>query len=123
MPDGHGTTITFGTSSFSADLISIDGPDISRESIDETYMSTADAKAYDPATLYDGGTVTITIAHATTALPPVAGENETITIDWAGAGDSWAFTGHVVGYSGGASIGARMEATMTIKVSGAITVT
>ena len=119
--DGHGTTVVFGTSGFSADLISVEGPDISRESIDETYMATTVAKAFDPAELYDGGTFTLNIAHSISALPPVTGANETATVNWAGGTYSWAFTCHVTSYSGGASIGARMEGKLTVKVSGAIT--
>jgi len=121
--DGHGTTITFGTSGFSAKLISVEGPDIKRESIDETFMDTTVAKEFDPASLYDGGEVTLNIRHAVGALPPVTTANETITIDWAGTGNTWAFSGHVSGYAGGAQIGQRMEGKLTVKVSGAITVT
>jgi hypothetical protein len=121
--DGHGTTITFATSGFSARLIGVDGPDISRESIDETYMDTEEAKEFDPAELYDGGSVEMTVKHCIGELPPVNGPNELITIDWAGSGNTWAFSGHVTGYSGGAAIGQRMEGKMTVKVSGKVTPT
>jgi hypothetical protein len=121
--DGHGTTITFATSGFSASLLSVDGPDMSRESIEETSMDTEDAKEFDPAALYDGGQVDLTVKHSIGVLPPIDQPNETITIDWAGSTNSWSFTGHMTGYSGGAAIGQRMEAKTTIKVSGKVTVT
>jgi len=122
--DGHATTVVFGTSGFSASLIGVDGPDMSRDSIDDTYMSTTAAMEFLEASLYDGGEVTLTVKHAITALPPIGAAQETITIDWAGqgAGNTWAFTGFLTGYSGGAAIGERMEAQVKIKVSGAITV-
>ena len=121
--DGHGTTISFGTSSFDAAVISVKGPSLKRESIDETTMATADAMAFDPADLYDGGEFSLTVVHDIADLPPIDGANETITIDWAGTGNEWSFSGHMTGYEGGASIGERMEADVTIKVSGAVSVT
>jgi hypothetical protein len=124
--DGHGSTVTFGTSGFSAKIISIDGPEPSRESLDETYMDTEDAKEFDPANLYDGGTLTIKVRHGVTVEPPIittdAPENETITITWGLTGDTWAFSGHCTKYKPSASIGQRMEADMDVKVSGVITI-
>lgn len=121
--DGHGTTISFGTSNFDAAVISVKGPSLKRESIDETTMATTNAKAFDPADLYDGGEMTLTVVHDIGALPPIDGANETIMIDWAGTGNKWAFTGHMTAYEGGAAIGERMEADVTIKVSGEVSVT
>ena len=121
--DGHGTIVTFGTSGFSANLIDVDGPGMTREAIDDTYMDTATAMAFCAAALYDGGEVTLTVKHLTTALPPISAVAETITIDWAGlgAGNKFSFTGFATGYSPGAAIGARMEGKLTVKVTGAVT--
>lgn len=115
--DGHGTSINFGTSGFSARLISVDGPDMKRESIDETYMDTTVAKDWDPAALFDMGEVSLTVKHDPALEPPIDGDNETITITFK-SGKGMSFLGHMTGYAGGASIGARMEAKVTIKASG-----
>ena len=120
--DGHGTVLAFATSGFAAKLIGVDGPDMKRDSIDETYMDTVDAKAFDPADLYDGGELSLTVQHQTSALPPIGGANETVTIDWAGTGDVWSFTAHMTGYSPTAAIGSRMEAKVTLKISGVVSV-
>ena len=119
--DGHGTRITFGTSGFTASLISVDGPDIKRESLDDTYMDTTEAMEFEPAALYDGGELSLTIKHKVDALPPVDGAREVIAITWPGA-KVWTFDGFFTGYKGGAAIGQRMEATCNIKVSGEVVV-
>lgn len=120
MADGHGTTITFGTSGFSANLLSINSFTAMRESIDNTHMGTTDAMAFLPASLYSWE-AEITVEHDGSDAVPIDSANETITIDWAGGGNTYAGSGHVTNYSAGAAIGARMEATMSIKGSGAVT--
>lgn len=120
--DGHGTTITFGTTGYSAGIISVDGPGIERESIDATLMSTTTAKAYIVASLYDGGNLELTVEHDPAIDAPIANATETITINWGGTGTgNWSFSGFCTGYKPGASIGERMTASMTVKVTGAVT--
>ena len=121
MSDGHGTTITFGTSGFDANLISVNGPGVTREDIDNTHMGTDTAMAFLPSALYNGGEVSITVEHDASIDVPISEDAETITIDWAGSGSTWAFSGYCKGYTPGASIGERMEAEMVIKVTGEIT--
>lgn len=121
--DGHGTTIAFGTSTFTANLIDVSGPGISRAPIDTSHMGTATAMTAIPASLYDGGEVTITVEHAGDDAPPITAAAEVITINWAGSGETWVFNAFVSGYEPGASIGERMQATMNLKVSGVVTET
>ncbi len=120
MPDGHGTTIVFGTSGFAANLLSIDSFVATRESVEDTHMGTNDAMDFLPAALYSWE-MDITIEHDAALSVPIAAVKETITVDWAASGNTWAGTGHVVDYSAGAAIGERMEASMKIKGSGTIT--
>lgn len=120
MADGHGTTITFGTSGFSANLIGIDSLNVERASIEDTHMSTSDAKDFLPAALYEWK-LDITVEHDATESVPISAVKETITVDWAGSGNTWAGSGHCTGYSPGAEVGARMEGSMSIQGSGAIT--
>jgi len=119
--DGYGTTITFGTSSFSANLLSIDGPGLERAAINSSHMATASSyMTYIPAALADGGTIDIEFEFNGADSPPITGATETVTIDWAstlGSG-SWAFSGFMTNYSPSASVGERMTATATIKCTG-----
>ena len=123
MADGHGTTVTFGTSSFSASLVSVNLDGVSRAVIDETYMSTSTAMAFEPASLYDGGEVTLGIKFAqnSSGEPPVTGATETVTIDWSGSGKTSAFSAFVINYSGGATIGESVRGEVKLKITGAIT--
>jgi len=121
MADGHGTTVTFGTSGFASNLISVDGPSASREDVDNTHMGTSAAKAYLPSALYDGGEVTLHVEHDASASVPIDQAAETITIDWAGSANTYAFSGYIKGYTPGAAIGERMEADVVVKVTGAVT--
>ncbi len=122
--EGIATEISFGTSNFSANLLSVDGPNIERAVIDSTHMETENAMTKILAALYDAGTVDITIEHDPSSLPPVIGQTalETITIKWAGieSGSTWSFSGGMTSYTGGATIGERMEASATITISGEI---
>jgi len=120
--EGYGTTITFGTSGWAAKLISVEGPGMERAAIDATHMSTTTAMAYIVATLYDGGSVDVVFEFdPSQGEPPIGSALETITIDWAGTGNTTAFSGGFTAYSPGAAIGERMQASATIKVCGPIT--
>ncbi len=116
---GTGTTISFGTTSFVAELLSISGPSASRESIDMSHMGTTKAKVFTPADLVDWGEVTMEIAHAPGAAVhvPIEEAAEEITITYADSGSSTlVFTGHVTGYDPGIPMEERATGTITIKV-------
>ena len=58
----------------------------------------------------------------TTAIAvPIDQAAELITFNWAGGGNTYAANGFVTGYSAGAATAERMESTLTIKGSGAVT--
>lgn len=123
-PDlGIGTTVTFGTSSFSANIISVSGPGSSREAVETTHLGTTTAKTFVPSDLIDGGEMSMTIQHDGTLDPPENAAAETITIDWGGAGtgEKWTFSGFVTAYEPSAEIEEVMTADMTVKVTGDIT--
>ena len=119
--DGHGTTVTFGTSGFAANIISIDGPAVVRDAIDTTHMGSSTAKSAIPADVYDAGEMTMTVEHDASLTVPMSGAVETITIAWAGGANTWAFSGFMTGYTPNAESGSRMEAVITIKATGEIT--
>lgn len=114
---GTGTTITFATSAFSAEILSVDGPSRSRESVQTSHMGSTDYHTFTPADLVDGGEVTVEIAHESTISPPIDQDAELITIDWGGNGGTDVFSGFVTGYTPNAAIDERMTASMTIKVA------
>lgn len=117
--DGHGTTITFGTSGFSANLLEIGGVSLERAAIDSTHMGTANAKAYIPTSLYDGGSVDITFEFVGNENVPIDAAVETITINWAGA-NAWSFSGFMTGFTPSAQTGEKMQASATLKITGAV---
>lgn len=119
--DGLGTTVTFGSSGFSANILSVDGPSVTRDPIETTHMGTTVTKSFIMSSLYDGGEVTLTVQHDATIAVPISGALETITIDWGGLGSNDSFSGGVTAYTASATVGELMEGSMTIKAAGAIT--
>lgn len=120
---GTGTTITFGTSGFTADVLSVNWDGISRESIQTSHMGTTNDHTFMPADLVDNGEISMEIAFVGTLSPPIItnGAAETVTIDWAGSGDTWAASCFQTGFTIGAPLEDKMTGTLTLKVSGAIT--
>ncbi len=121
---GTGTTITFGTTAYSANLLSIDGPGITRESVPTSHMGTTTAHTFIPADLYDGGSFDITFEFNGSDNPPFSSALEAITVDWggAGAGKRWKFDAFMTDFSPAAAIDERMESSATMKVTGAVSV-
>lgn len=120
---GTGTTITFGTSSFTAEIMSVNGNDITREDIDTTHMGTTNYRTFIPADLVDGGSIELEINFDPDSQPPIAGAAETITITFPlPAGQSTPadleFSGYVNSWSWGVPNEEKMTATLTIKVDG-----
>jgi len=117
---GFGTTITFSTGFF-AEVISVDGPDLSREPIDTTHMTTTDGRmTYIPSDLIDGGTLSVEIAYVPATAPPISGAAETVTVTYPDS-SSAAFSGFLTSFSSSIPIDDRMTASAEIKVSGDVT--
>jgi len=117
---GHASTIAFGTSTFTAALLSINGWELSRESIETTTMATTTWKTFLESDLVDPGTLTVTFEMDEASVPPItATAAETITISWGGNTNTWTCSGFITGYSPSASGSEeRMTADMTIKLTG-----
>jgi len=123
---GNSTAIVFGTSGFTAELLSVDLGALTRESVRTTHLGTATAETFIPADIYDAGELSVTIAHDPDTQPPFTASAETITITWplpAGqtTAATTAFSGFVTSYTSRASINERMEADVTIKITGSVT--
>lgn len=117
---GFGTTLTWGTSSFEAELFELTPPGASRESIDTSHMSTeSGAKTFIEADLVDWGEATFSIAFDPGEMPPIYAPPETITITFPDA-TTWAFSGFVTGYEPTVPMEDKMTADLTVKVTGRV---
>lgn len=131
--DGNSTAIVFATSAFDANVIGLDGPNISRESIETSHLGTADNMTFLAAALSDAGEVSLEIEFDPDITPPIGTDGvpqvaEAITITWPlpvgqSTAATWAFSGFATSYSGGAANGERMTGTLALKISGDITIT
>ena len=121
--DGQGSTIVFATSLYAGRIIDIDGPDLSRGTIETSHMGTAGLKTYIPTELVEGGSLSVTIElDAASDTPGIGAVAETITVTFGGAGGPvWAFSGFVTGWKPSASMGERMTGVLEIKVADDIT--
>lgn len=120
---GTGATIVFGTSAFTAEIMSMSGNDISRADIDDTHLTTTGYRTYIPSDLLEGGTVEFEFAFDPDSQPPIDGAAETITITFPiPAGDSsgatLAFTGYINNWSWSVPLEEKMTGSATIKVDG-----
>lgn len=125
---GTGTTITFGTSGFSAYLASIDGPSMHRDAVETTHMATSINKTFMPGDLVDRGEINITVHFDPSLTPPIASAAESVTIRWplpSGLTNAatWVGSAFMTDYTPGAEIEGLMTASATLKISGAVTIT
>ena len=123
MDVGTGCTVVFGTSGFTADIMSLNGSDITREDIDVTHMGSTGYKEFQPSDLVDGGTVEMEIGFDPDEQPPISGAAETITITFpvpsgGASGATFVFVGYVNSWTWTAPMEEVMTATITIKVAG-----
>ena len=117
---GFGTTITF-SSGFFAEILSVDGPDLSRDPIETTHMATTNGnKTFIPSDLIDNGTLSVEIAYVPATAPPISSAAETGTVTMPG-GSTAAFSGFMVAFAPSFPIDDRMTASCDVKVTGEIT--
>lgn len=132
---GTGTTVTFGTSGFTAELTDIQISNLSREVIETSNLATAQAgagqigsKTFLAGDLTDPGSVTLTGHFNPDTVPPLEGDAETVTITFPPNSGvitpaSWAFSGQVISYDPSIPLEDKMTFTMEVKAVGPITVT
>lgn len=87
-----GTTVTFGTSGFTAELLGVSWGGVQRGAIDQSHSGSSNAMSFLPADLYDPGEMTMNIHHKTTALPPLNGATETVTVMFSDS-NTWSASG------------------------------
>jgi hypothetical protein len=117
--DGHGTTVKFGTSSYTFKIISVGEVGKEGEDIETTLLATTGGKTFMPADLYDPGDTTLTVEHDPTINVTVPGPVESIEYDFGGQGLPIEVDGYIKSYKvSGAETGQRVTATLTIKHTG-----
>lgn len=123
---GTQTTVTFGTSSFSAQITAVNGQAFERAVLDASHMGLA-ANAYRlkvPGDLIDAGGFTASILFDPNSQPPINAAPETITVTFpipagGSSGATLAGTGFVSSWTWTAPLDELMSAEMTIVWSGA----
>lgn len=131
-----GVTLTFGTTGFTAHLISVTPPSFTRASLETTHHGTSKgteftkvaAKTFTPSDLADFGELRIGFRFDKDDVPPIDEPAETVTVTYPLNGDTtagtWAFSGFMTDYSAGdMPLEGLHEGTATIKVSGEVTMT
>jgi hypothetical protein len=125
---GTGITIAFATSTFTADVVDFSPIfEQSVEDIDCTHQGST-AREFSPSELIDAGECTMSILFEPGVVVPVGAAPEVITITFPFVTTSttkgnWACTGYISSYSATASLEERMEGSVTIKWTGAGTLT
>jgi len=121
--EGSGTAISFGTSMFSANIISVGEIGEDYAVIDTTHLGTTEARTYMLGAIATPKPITVTFEWDSAYAPPAGDESETITITWAD-GSSVSFTGLCSGWTmSGAAVDEKQTGTLTIQPSGIITIT
>lgn len=121
---GTGSTVTFGTSGFTADILSVNLSGITREAINTSHMGTTSDHTFMPVDLVDNGTLELEIAWLATLTPPIItnAAAETVTVAFAGSATTWSFSAFQTELGVVVPLEDKMTATCTFKISGAITI-
>jgi hypothetical protein len=130
MADGTGSTVNFG--GLVGNLKSFSGPNLSREMLDTTLLSTETAMIGVGSDLIDPGEVTMTTLWdpAVNPITEYFGDPKTLQVTWDGSG-TWTITYDEDTDTGafatsfrptGITAGELMEAELTIKLSGLVVV-
>lgn len=127
--EGTGATISFATSVFTSDLISLTLNEAAREALETTHLGTLVSKTFKPGKLVNVGTISAEFDFNPAANSLISNPAETITITYPlETGQATAarvtFSGFVTGEGGvELKVDALMRIKVTIQISGSITFT
>lgn len=110
---GTGTTIGFGTSSFTAEITNVGLDGITRPSIDTSHMSSTE-RTFIPGDLVDHGSVQVDINFDPDDQPPIAGAAETVTITFP-SGATLVGSAFCTDWSAAVPLEEKMTASFTLK--------
>lgn len=115
---GHLSTVSFGTSGFTAAFTELGGASYSRPSLGTTDLATDGGDTFIPGDTYDPGESQFTFYFNTADLPPIDGPRETIVITYPDT-ETITRSGFITGFEEGSAITNEvMMASVTIKWSG-----
>lgn len=77
---GTGAALVFTTSSWTAEIMSIEHSGVSREAIDVTHLGSTSARAFIPGDLYDPGELDVEYHHNPDNPPPFTATAEIVQI-------------------------------------------
>ena len=117
-----GITIVFGTTGFSAEILDVTPPNMTRDSIEVSHQGTTDVKEFTPADLYDSGEASFDFHFNPDTDPPIDEPAEIVTMTFP-SGAIWAFSGFMTDYAPDAPLNDKMVGSATLKVDGEITIT
>lgn len=131
VDNGTGTTVTFGTSSITANVTAISDTGVSREAIETTHLGTTGGRTYIPGDIYEPGEITLSVQfdpdkNIEVDILRVA---ETVTITYPLASgqstaSAHASSGFITSYGNVEVAGeALMSAEIVVKKTGALTTT
>jgi len=135
---GTGTTIVFGTTSWTSNLKSVTWSGIKRKALDSSYMGTTQvagpnttttgfgSMTFIPSSLSDPGSLKFVVQFNPDKIPLIDSASETVTVTFpksngmVTAGPKWAGTGFVTDFEVTDQMEEIMTATITVKMSGNI---
>ena len=121
---GTGATITFQSSGYSADIVSISAPQLARGNNDTAALHTESAKTSEPDRLYDPGEWSIEFVHDPEQPLMVTEDIETIVFTYPDGTTTRAFNGFVTNQGGGEfSNDSRVTTKINVRVAEAAEVT
>jgi hypothetical protein len=119
------TGVTVGFSNgFLGEIISVEGPTMSRPNIDMTVHSDVSDgfRKFAQGKLVDGGSLDVTIAYDGTTAPPIKDAEETVTLTFPDSGITpWTFPGGMSDFAPSFPLEERLTARVSIKCNGVIT--
>jgi len=119
---GTGTSISFATG-FLCEVLDVTPPGAKRESIPSSHMLTVNDHTFKPAKLVDRGELKVDIAFNPATEPPIDEAPETIVITFPDSSNTtWTFTGFMMAYEPKDPLEDRATASVTIKVTGGVTI-
>lgn len=125
--EGHGATLAAGTSLWTADITSMSWSGITREAIETSHLSTANAETFIPSDLHNPGALSLTVNYDPNVPPPYTGAVETWTLTFpipsgGSTGATFAASGFITSFDIGDIVNKSLiSANIEIKFSGVIT--
>ena len=68
---GTGASVTFATTAYAANVISIGAVSAERPAVDSTHLGTTTARTFVPGDLIDWGELTLTVQYDGSVEPPI----------------------------------------------------